>query len=201
MGRVDALLCQSHGHAPDLLGRPADQSTGRRALVFVFGGGSWFAWWRTAAIMANASITSETCRCHPCQDRVSLWASPSSVLAVSNASSIAQRRPSTLTSVSIGVPAGHQVEKNASWPSAMLRRIRSPRVHRPVSPSAYSPASRSASSQYAQSYSRSPFVLSPAERRGQALSSSPAAIASAVPATGGLSPHELKRSVAFAPST
>ena len=56
-----------------------------------------------------------------------------------------------------------------------------------------SPASRSASSQYAQSYSRSPFVPSPAERRCQALSSSPAAIASAVPATGGLSPQELKR--------
>src|SRR3954454_10044571 len=51
MSGVDALLRQSHGHAPDLLDRPADQSTGRRALVFVFGGGSWFAWWRTAAIM------------------------------------------------------------------------------------------------------------------------------------------------------
>src|SRR3954447_26638772 len=70
MSGVDALLRQSHGHAPDLLDRPADQSTGRRALVFVFGGGRWFAWWRTAAIMAKASITSETCRCQPCQDRV-----------------------------------------------------------------------------------------------------------------------------------
>src|SRR5215210_2232994 len=117
------------------------------------------------------------------------------------APSIAQRCPSTVTSLSIPVPAGHQGEKNASWPSAMLRRIRSPRVHRPVAPSAYSPASRSASSQYAQSYSRSPFVPSPAERRCQALSLSPAAIASAVPATGGLSPNELNRSVAFAPST
>ena len=56
MGRVDALLCQSHGHAPDLLDRPADQSTGRRALVFVFGGGSWFAWWRKAAIMAKTEL-------------------------------------------------------------------------------------------------------------------------------------------------
>src|SRR4051812_18816310 len=102
---------------------------------------------------------------------------------------------------SIPVPAGHQVEKNASWPSAMLRRIRSPRVHRPVSPSAYAPASRSASSQYAQSSSRSPFAPSPAERRCQALSSSPAAIASAGPATGGLSPQEGNPSVAFAPRT
>jgi hypothetical protein len=40
-----------------------------------------------------------------------LWSSPSSVLAVSNASSIAQRCPSTLTKVSIAVPAGHQVVK------------------------------------------------------------------------------------------
>src|SRR3954464_669344 len=114
--------------------------------------------------MAKASIASETCRCQPCQDRVSLWSSPSSVFAVSNASSIAQRCPSTVTRLSIPVPAGHQVEKNASWPSAMLRRIRSPRVHRPVSPSASSPASRSASSPYAQSSSRSPFVP-----RGEAL--------------------------------
>ena len=68
---------------------------------------------RTTAIMAKASITSETCRCQPCHERVSLWVRPNSVLAVSNASSIAQRWPSTRTSVSIGVPAGHQVEKNA----------------------------------------------------------------------------------------
>src|SRR3954469_8283423 len=201
MSGVDALLRQSHGHAPDLLDRPADQSTGRRALVFVFGGGSWFAWWRTAAIMAKASITSETCRCQPCQDRVSLRASPGSVLAVSNASSIAQRRPSTIASVSISVPAGHQVEKKASSPSSRLRRIRSPRVHRPERTSLYSAPYRSASSQYAQSDSRSPFVPSPADRRCQAPSSSPAAIASAVPATDGFLPQELNTSVAFAPST
>src|SRR5215218_2997302 len=146
MSGVDALLRQSHGHAPDLLDRPADQSTGRRALVFVFGGGSWFAWWRTAAIMAKASITSETCRCQPCQDRVSLWASPNSVLAVSNASSIAQRRPSTLTSVSIGVPAGHQVEKNASSPSDKLRRINRPRVQVPLRVGLNASAARSARS-------------------------------------------------------
>jgi hypothetical protein len=42
-----------------------------------------------------------------------LWVSPSSVFAVSKASSIAQRWPSTRTKVSIGVPAGHQVAKNA----------------------------------------------------------------------------------------
>ena len=74
--------------------------------------------------MANASITSETCRCQPCQERVSLCVRPYSVLAVSNASSIAQRCPSTRTSSSIGVPAGHQVEKNARSPSEMVRRIK-----------------------------------------------------------------------------
>src|SRR3954463_6643120 len=201
MGRVDALLRQSHGHAPDLLDRPADQSTGRRALVFVFGGGSWFAWWRTAAIMAKASITSETCRCQPCHDRLSLWANPSSVLAVSNASSIAQRRPSTLTSVWIGVPAGHQVEKYANSPSVRLRRIRSPRVQVPVRVGLNSSAARSASSRYAQSYSRAPLVPSPADRRIHAEGSRPRAIASAVPATSGLPLHELKGCVALTPST
>ena len=44
--------------------------------------------------------------------------SPNSVFAVSKASSIAQRCPSTRTSVSSGVPAGHQVEKNARSSSA-----------------------------------------------------------------------------------
>jgi SRSO17 transposase len=47
----------------------------------------------------------------PCQLRVSLWSSPSSVLAVSNASSIDHRCPSTRTKVSTGVPRGHQVVK------------------------------------------------------------------------------------------
>src|SRR3712207_7648673 len=53
-----------------------------------------------------------SCRCQPCHERVSLCVSPSSVLAVSNASSIAQRCPSTRTSVSIGVPARHQDRKS-----------------------------------------------------------------------------------------
>ena len=46
-----------------------------------------------------------------------MWSRPSSFLAVSKASSIAQRRPSAATSASIGVPAGHQVAKNARSPS------------------------------------------------------------------------------------
>src|SRR5215213_7055477 len=39
MSRMDAALGQAHRDTPDLLDRPADQSTGRRALVRVFGGG------------------------------------------------------------------------------------------------------------------------------------------------------------------
>lgn len=38
------------------------------------------------ASMAKASMTSETCRCHPCQERVSLWSRPSSFLAISKLS-------------------------------------------------------------------------------------------------------------------
>src|SRR5215211_6574312 len=72
MSGVDAALGQAHRDTPDLLDRPADQSTGGRALVRVFGGGMVFARWRTAAIIAKASITSATCRGQPCQDWVSL---------------------------------------------------------------------------------------------------------------------------------
>ena len=68
-------------------------------------------------------MTSETWRCQPCQGLVSLWSSPSSFLAVSKLSSIAQRWPATLTNTLIPVPAGHQVVKNARSPSAILRLI------------------------------------------------------------------------------
>jgi hypothetical protein len=72
MSGPDAALSQAHGHTPDLLDRPAHQSAACRDLALVFGGVSWLARERTAAIMAKASITSETCRCQPCQERVSL---------------------------------------------------------------------------------------------------------------------------------
>lgn len=58
-------------------------------MSVVFGGGP-LASRRTHASIAKASITRLTCRCQPCHERLSLWASPSSVLAVSNASSIAR---------------------------------------------------------------------------------------------------------------
>ena len=41
-----------------------------RGCIFFGGGG--LARWRIAAIMAKASITRETWRCHPCQDLLSL---------------------------------------------------------------------------------------------------------------------------------
>ena len=111
--RLDPALSEARGDAADFLDGPAHQRDSLMSSFLLGGERRRLARWRTTALMAKASITSETCRCQPCQERVSLWVSPSSVLAVSNASSIAQRWPSTATSVSIGVPAGHQVEKNA----------------------------------------------------------------------------------------
>src|SRR3954467_7962554 len=134
-GGPDAPLRETGGDTAELLDRPADEVWRARASrIGGFGGGASFARRRIAASIAKASITSETWRCQPCQERVSLWSSPSSVLAVSKPSSIAQRRPSTLTSVSAGVPAGHQVEKEAGSPSVRLRRISRPRVQRPRLP-------------------------------------------------------------------
>src|SRR5215210_6791569 len=108
---ADAALREAGGDAADLLERPSDE----RALLRLTRGGvcsaAMFARWRAAARTAKASMASEAWRCQPCQERVSLWSRPSSVFAVSKASSIAQRRPSTLTSIAIGVPAGHQVAK------------------------------------------------------------------------------------------
>src|SRR5215204_4955611 len=157
-GRLDVALVEAYGDAADFLDRPAYQRCSRASSFLFWGEVRLLARWRTTAIMANASITSDTCRCQPCHERVSLWVRPNSVLAVSNASSIAQRWPSTRTSVSSGVPAGHQVEKNARSPSAMVRLISRPRVHRPVRSLLYSSALRSANSTYAQSYRRAPFV-------------------------------------------
>src|SRR5690349_18882427 len=146
-GGLDVALCQARGDTADFLHRPIDQRRFLRSIVrLLFGGADVLALRRMAASIAKASMTSETCRCQPCQERVSLWSRPSSFLAVSKPSSMAQRRPSTATRVSIPVPAGHQVVKKARSPSAMLRRIRRPLVHRPDRVSLYSAPSRSASS-------------------------------------------------------
>src|SRR3954453_357754 len=112
VGGVDASLREADGDAADFLDRPADEVWCLRASRSgIFGGVGALGWCRMTASMAKASITSETWRCQPCQERVSLWSRPSSVLAVSKPSSTDQRRPSTATSISIGVPAGHQVGK------------------------------------------------------------------------------------------
>src|SRR3954447_6328028 len=146
-GGFDPALRQACDNTADFLHRPADQHRLLRIIRrLLFGGAAVLARRRMAALMAKASMTSETCRCQPCQERVSLWSSPSSFLAVSKLSSMAQRCPSTLTSPAIGVPAGHQVVKKARSPSAILRRISRPLVHRPARVSLYSAASRSASS-------------------------------------------------------
>src|ERR1019366_5706574 len=89
---LDAPLCKLDDDAADFLDRPADQErrfVRRRSIIFF--GVVLFARCRIAAIIAKASMTSETWRCQPCQERVSLWSSPSSFLAVSKLSSIAQR--------------------------------------------------------------------------------------------------------------
>src|SRR3712207_3330330 len=145
-GKFDPALLEACGHAADFLDRPSHQRCSLASSLLFWGEVRLLARWRTTAVMAKASITRDTCRCQPCHERVSLWVSPNSVLAVSNASSMAQRCPSTCTSVLIGVPAGHQVEKNARSPSERLRRISRPRVHRPVSAALYSSAARSANS-------------------------------------------------------
>src|SRR3954462_13862994 len=112
VGGLDLALRQACGHPADFLHRPADQ---RRLLGIIgrllFGGAGMLALRRMAASIAKASMTSETCRCQPCQERVSLWSRPSSFLAVSKPSSMAQRCPSTATRVSIPVLAGHQVAR------------------------------------------------------------------------------------------
>src|SRR6185369_8051996 len=201
-GGFDAALRQAHGDPADFLHRPADQWRLLRIIVrLLFGGAAVLAWRRMAPSMAKASMTSETCRCQPCQERVSLWSRPNSFLAVSKPSSMAQRRPSTATRVSIPVPMGHQVVKKARSSSAILRRIRRPLVHRPDRLSLYSAASRSASSRWAQSNRRSPLLPAPADNRRQAEASSVPAISAAVPATGGSAPQELNWLLLLTPST
>ena len=82
MSLADAFLCEPVGYAANFLDRPSDE---RRYKIpgFVCWAGAAFARCRIAAIMAKASMTSETWRCHPCQERVSLWSRPSSFFAVS----------------------------------------------------------------------------------------------------------------------
>src|SRR5450756_1410650 len=112
VGGLNALSRETIDYPANFLDRPSDE-VGRFGVavdLFFLGTDLLASCW-IAAIMAKASMTSETWRCQPCQDLVSLWSSPNSFLAVSKLSSMAQRRPSTLTSLWMDVPAGHQVVK------------------------------------------------------------------------------------------
>ena len=74
VGGPDASLCEFFGDAADFLDRPTDQErliVRKRGIVFL-GSAAALAWRRMTAIMAKASMTSETWRCQPCQERVSL---------------------------------------------------------------------------------------------------------------------------------
>src|SRR6187551_3874542 len=93
-GGFDVALRQTRGDPADFLYRPADQRWLLRIIRRrLFGGAGVLAFWRMAASIAKASMTSETCRCQPCQERISLWSRPSSFLAVSKPSSMASAGP------------------------------------------------------------------------------------------------------------
>src|SRR6516162_1976145 len=69
----DTPLSELDRDATDFLDRPADQERGLVGRRDVFlSAGSALARWRMTAIMAKASMTRETWRCQPCQERVSL---------------------------------------------------------------------------------------------------------------------------------
>lgn len=72
MGGLDAPLRELDGDMADFLDRPADQECLVRRRGIVFLGDLTLARWRMAAIMAKTSMTSDTWRCQPCQERVSL---------------------------------------------------------------------------------------------------------------------------------
>src|SRR4051812_31524034 len=65
-GGVDLAFGQARGNTADFLHRPADQHRLLRIIGrLLFGGAGVLAWRRMAAIMAKASMTSETCRYQP----------------------------------------------------------------------------------------------------------------------------------------
>lgn len=109
--------------AADFLDRAADQLPVRASRAGSFLGAA------CVRTMAKASITSETCRCQQCQEQISSWSRPSSLLVVSKLSSITQRYPSTNTR-STDVPTERHVEKRATSPSGMSRWISGARVQR-----------------------------------------------------------------------
>src|SRR5689334_19210071 len=92
-GGFDVTSRQAHGNPADFPHRPADQRWLLRIIRrLLFWGAGVLALRRMAVSIAKANMTSETCRCQPCQERVSLWSRPNSFLAVSKPSSMAQGR-------------------------------------------------------------------------------------------------------------
>ncbi len=72
-GRFDLAVRQAQSNTADFLHRPADQRWLLRIIRrLLFGGVGVLVWRRMAASIAKASMTSETCRYQPCQERVSL---------------------------------------------------------------------------------------------------------------------------------
>src|SRR6476619_3660193 len=67
-GGFDLAFRQARGDTADFLHRPADQLRWLRIIRgLLFGGAGMLALRRMAASIAKASMTSETCRCQPCQ--------------------------------------------------------------------------------------------------------------------------------------
>src|SRR4029078_7067197 len=72
-GGFDVALRQTRGDPADFLYRPADQRSLLRIIRREFlGGAGVLAFCGRAASITKASMTSETCRGQPCQERVSL---------------------------------------------------------------------------------------------------------------------------------
>src|SRR3954451_7793834 len=85
-GGFDLAPGQACDDTANFLHRPADQHRLVRIIRrLLFGGAGVLAWRRMAASIAKASMTSETWRCQPCQERVSLWSRPSSSPAFAGA--------------------------------------------------------------------------------------------------------------------
>lgn len=59
----DTALSEPNGNTPNLLYGPADQH--RSVVRILFGCVASFAWWPITAIMANASMTSDTPAINP----------------------------------------------------------------------------------------------------------------------------------------
>src|SRR5438270_13546473 len=89
-GGLDLASSQARSDTADFLHRPADQWRLVRIIRrLLFGGAAVLAWRRMAVSMAKASMTSETCRCQPCQERVPFRSRLRAAVVVSRLSALA----------------------------------------------------------------------------------------------------------------